>query len=456
MKISRRGWMKAALSATAVGASAGLLRPVLSAFAGGGAGSADEFFIFIHAAGGWDVTLWSDPRNERQGIVDPASTDNLDVASLKRWTDVPLAGGARSFKVLAPAGTPFALGPTLGDLLDLSDRLTIVNGLSMNTVSHPDGTIFSATGRHPVAGRAVASSVDTMIANELGTTRMFPTLSVGFPSYHVGNDLDPRVVPLRVGSIDAVTRLLSRAEAYETTADRREVTAVLSEEAADLAGRSASPEAMRALALQYDALEKMIGGSLESVFSVSALQHAHPRLGYGGKYAGAGAVSAAFAVEAMRRNLVRCVSFTTGGFDTHTTNYRAHGGALQELFDLVAGLVRALDTTPHPTRSSDKLSDHAHILVMSEFCRTPQINQAGGRDHYPNNSALIVSPRFKHPFVFGSSDEEQLLPAPVDGFLGGPRPIAPPDLLATFVSAFGIDPRRYLRDGEVVGALVKA
>jgi len=23
-----------------------------------------EFFVFIHASGGWDVTLWSDPRNE--------------------------------------------------------------------------------------------------------------------------------------------------------------------------------------------------------------------------------------------------------------------------------------------------------------------------------------------------------------------------------------------------------
>lgn len=454
MTVSRRGWMKATLGALAAGAAAGLLRPVISAFADGG--SADEFFVFVQAAGGWDVTLWSDPRNEKQGIVDPASTDNLDPAYLKRWTSAPLASGARTFKVLTPAGTPFAFGPTLGDLHDLADRLTIVNGLSMNTVSHPDGTIFSATGRHPVAGRAVASSVDTMVANELGRTSMFPTLSVGYPSYYVGNDMDPRVVPLRVGSIDAVTRLLSRAEAYETTADRREVTALLSEEARDLAGRSASPDAMRALGLQYDALEKMIGGSLESVFSVPALVHAHPELGYGGKHAGAGAVAAAFAIEAMRRNLVRCVSFTTGGFDTHTGNYRAHGAALQELFDLVAGLVKALDRTPHPTRPADKLSDHTHILVTSEFCRTPQINQAGGRDHYPNNSALIVSPRFRHPFLFGKSDAEQLLPAPVDGFAGGPRPIAPPDLLATFVSAFGIEPRRYLRDGEVVGALVKA
>lgn len=166
-------------------------------------------------------------------------------------------------------------------------------------------------------------------------------------------------------------------------------------------------------------------------------------------------MAAAFAIEAMRRNLVRCVSFTTGGFDTHTGNYRAHGAALQELFDLVAGLVKALDKTPHPTRPTDKLSDQHTHPGDERVLPDSQIDQAGGRDHYPNNSALIVSPRFKHPFLFGKSDEEQLLPAPVEGFAGGPRPIAPPDLLATFVSAFGVEPRRYLRDGEVVGALLK-
>ena len=42
-----------------------------------------------------------------------------------------------------------------------------------------------------------------------------------------------------------------------------------------------------------------------------------------------------------------------------------------------------------------------------------------------------------------ATDVEQLLPA-------GARPYSPPDLLATFLHAFAIDPRRYLRDGDVV------
>jgi hypothetical protein len=78
-----------------------------------------------------------------------------------------------------------------------------------------------------------------------------------------------------------------------------------------------------------------------------------------------------------------------------------------------------------------------------------------GRDHYPNNSALIVSPRFRANFAFGRTDVEQVLPSPSKRFADGERAIAPPDLLATFVSAFGIDPRKYMRDGEVVPELLR-
>jgi selenocysteine lyase/cysteine desulfurase len=50
----------------------------------------------------------------------------------------------------------------------------------------------------------------------------------------VGDDLDRRVVPLRVGAISAITRTLARSDAYDTSADRQAVTALLSKEANDL------------------------------------------------------------------------------------------------------------------------------------------------------------------------------------------------------------------------------
>src|SRR5205807_3385127 len=116
----------------------------------------DEFFVFVHAAGGWDVTLWADPRNERKGLIEPASTDNTEVGPLAHWKPVALDGDTETFEILEPSDTKLRLGPGIGALYDLRDRLTIINGLAMNTVSHPDGTVFSATGRHLAGGRAQA------------------------------------------------------------------------------------------------------------------------------------------------------------------------------------------------------------------------------------------------------------------------------------------------------------
>ena len=452
---SRRTFLKA-LSSSAFAAMAGL--PSSRAFADVAKASETEFFLFIHAAGGWDVTLWADPRNEAKGIIHPASTENTDTSKLKRWVDAPLADGTRTFALVRPPRSSAVFGPGIGDLADMTDRITIVNGLAMNTVAHPDGSIYSATGRHPEGGRVAAPSIDTMLSNEFGRDQLLPTVSIRFPSSYVGDNLDRRVVPLTVDDVGSINRTLARSGLYESAAERDEVTAMLSEEALDLAQRATYPDVLDGLALQYGSLHRMLTGNLQDVFTTSGLKKAHPELDYKGRFAGGAAVNVAFAIEAMKHNLVRSVSFALGGFDTHGNNYKTHALLQQETFDLVASLIKALDATPHPTKSGAKLSEHTHLLVVSEFCRTPQINLNMGRDHYPNNSALVVSPRFKS-LVYGKSDPEQLLPgksAWAWSFAGGPRAIAPPDLLATFLGAFGVSPRKYMREGEIIAELLKA
>jgi hypothetical protein len=413
--------------------------------------TSEHFFIFIHASGGWDVTLWADPRNERKGLVEPASTDNTDTAPLTRWKPTKLDSDTDTFEILAPSDVSLRFGPGIGDLYDLRSRLTIVNGLAMNTVSHPDGTAFSATGRHLAGGRPPASSIDVALANELGTGQLLPDVAIGFPASYVGERLDRRAIPLRVSNAGTIAKSLARSDAYLKDDDRAAITALLSDEAHTLAKRSIYPETYQRLESQEQALPHLLGNELKAAFLPKTLMDAYPGLDYKAKNLGAGALGAAFAVEAMKRNLVRCVGFALGGLDTHNQNYKQHAHTQQELFGTIASLVKLLDTTPHPTKSSTRLSEHTHILVFSDFCRTPQINLAGGRDHYPNNSALVISPRFRAGRAFGRTDEEQVLPADAKlGFSDGPRPIAPPDLLATFLHAFAIEPRTYLRDGEIV------
>jgi hypothetical protein len=299
--------------------------------------------------------------------------------------------------------------------------------------------------------------VDAILASELGKEQLFPAVSVQFPSVYVDDaGLDRRAVPLRVGQIGTISRSLARAGQYDTEADRDAVTALLSKEAHALAERSAYTDVVDGVALQYESLQRMLGSKLMEVFTANRLRQDHPELDYKARFAGGAAVNAAFAIEAFKRNVVRCVGFAMGGFDTHTSNYRFQAHTQQDLFELIGAVVKTLDRTPHPTRASAKLSDHVHILVISDFCRTPQINMAGGRDHYPNNSALVISPRFRGNLALGRTDPDQVLPAKARRFSDGERSVTPPDLLATFVSAFGVPPRRYLRDGEPIPELLRA
>jgi hypothetical protein len=447
----RRTFMKIACC----GAASSLVSsPVVRALAADAPAREGHFFVFVHASGGWDVTLWADPRNEKRGLIQPASTANTDTANIKRWVDAPLDEGARSFELVRPRGSNMVFGPGIGDLADLHDRLTVINGLAMNTVSHPDGTAFSATGRHLVGGRVPVASIDTLLANELGKEQTFPVVSVQFPSSYVGDNLDRRVVPLTVGSVSTLSRALTRSGLYDSEGERDEVTALLSREAAGIAQRSEYPDAMQGMSVQLEGLRTMLGAKLQDIFSVPGLQRAQPQFNYRARFATNTAVNSAFAVEAMKRNVVRCVSFSQGGFDTHNQNYRTQAQVQQELFDAMAVLVRTLDATPHPTLTGRKLADTTHILVISDFCRTPQINTGQGRDHYPNNSALVISPRFRGNTVFGASDKEQLLPAHAKRFVDGERAVAPPDLLATMLASVGVSPRKYMRDGEVIPELL--
>lgn len=439
-----------------VGAAGFASQPLLRAFADPPAAS-DEFFVLIHASGGWDVTLSLDPRNERRGLIEPGSSDTIDTGPIRLWRNAPLDADSSTFEIVQPSGSSLRLGPAIGRLAEMPDRLTVINGLAMNTVSHTDGTFFAATGRHLAGGKPVASSIDTMLANEFGRETLLPTVSVSYPSTYVGDDLDARVSPLRVSSVDTLSRMLNRSNVNTTAADRLAVTALLTEEARELGARSWYREEIEGMGLQLQALPRMLSPDVQQVFNASALTMAQPTLSSSGlRYQGRVAVNCAFAVEAMKRNLVRCVSFATASHDTHNNNYRNQALIQQELFDTLAALVRALDAAPHPTLMGQRLADHTHILVVSDFCRTPQINLTLGRDHYPNGSALVISPKFRGNISFGSADADQMLPVNAGMFADGTRPVAPPDLLATFVSAFNVNPRKYLRDGDVIRSLLRA
>jgi uncharacterized protein (DUF1501 family) len=87
--------------------------------------------------------------------------------------------------------------------------------------------------------------------------------------------------------------------------------------------------------------------------------------------------------------------------------------------------------------------DTTLVVAAGEFGRTPRINAAGGRDHWPGVwSVALAGGGVRGGQVIGASDAHAA--APTD------RPVTLPDLLATIYHSLGIDSTQYLTglDGE--------
>lgn len=79
------------------------------------------------------------------------------------------------------------------------------------------------------------------------------------------------------------------------------------------------------------------------------------------------------------------------------------------------------------------LYDNTIVVAMGEFGRTPKINPAGGRDHWPQCWSIVMGGGgIKGGHVIGASD-------PIGGYPTD-KPTTPADVAATLFSALGIAP----------------
>lgn len=144
---------------------------------------------------------------------------------------------------------------------------------------------------------------------------------------------------------------------------------------------------------------------------------------YGDTTFGRGALVAKQLVETG----VRFVQVNRGGFDTHSNNFPAMRNHGEVMDPALASLIEDLAETG--------MLDKTLVVMLSEFGRTPKINQDAGRDHYPTVfSGFLAGGGIKGGTVVGSSDE--------DGMQPKDRPVKVPDLHATFCHALGIDPTK--------------
>jgi Protein of unknown function (DUF1501) len=131
------------------------------------------------------------------------------------------------------------------------------------------------------------------------------------------------------------------------------------------------------------------------------------------------------------------------GWDTHESLYTR----LKEGFTGAknpVGLIPTLDlafAALFDDLSESGLLDETLIVIAGEFGRTPKLNAAAGRDHWPRAfSVLLAGGGIRGGQVIGTTDRTG--EAPID------RPITPGDLVRTIYTLLGIDPDAEIRTAD--------
>lgn len=112
-------------------------------------------------------------------------------------------------------------------------------------------------------------------------------------------------------------------------------------------------------------------------------------------------------------------------WDCHVLNHEIHQMLVPELDRVIFHLINDLEQRG--------LLDSTLVVMMGEFGRTPWLNDARGRDHYPNAWSLALAGCGIRPgVVYGATDE--------DGIAVSENPVDQGRLFATIFAALGIDP----------------
>jgi hypothetical protein len=148
----------------------------------------------------------------------------------------------------------------------------------------------------------------------------------------------------------------------------------------------------------------------------------------------------------LARRLVEAgVRFVTVNmFDTvfNEVTWDSHGSKpfspIQGYRDVLAPQFDQAFTALLADLSGRGMLDNTLVVALGEFGRTPKINPAGGRDHWPSVfTVLMAGGGVQGGRVIGSSDEIGAQPKD--------RPVSPADLAATIYTALGISPETDLK-----------
>ena len=192
-------------------------------------------------------------------------------------------------------------------------------------------------------------------------------------------------------------------------------------------GRLAGLEQRRTLhQTATDAARKMMSSDQLKAFDVSE-EPVSELAAFGDTPFGRGCLAASRLIEVG----VRCVEVTLGGWDTHVANHSFQATACEALDPALAALLARLQQR--------ELLDSTLVVCGGEFGRTPNINPAEGRDHWPHGfSTLLAGCGIRQGAVHGATSSKPIA-GETDPISVLQDPVSIADVHATILHTLGVD-----------------
>lgn len=321
-------------------------------------------------------------------------------------------------------------------------HLAIIRSNTRTEGDHNRGTILTSTGRTPNP-LSEWPSLGSMLAY------LQKDVDADLPSFISVGGANGARGPGFLGMKFAPFTVQNPGQAPENIRPPQDVTTERMERRANLFGRledgfqnstKAEKDAARAHQEVYEKALSLVVSKNKEVFTIGNDPMASK---YGTSAVGRGCLVARKLVEAG----ASCVVVNSGmGWDDHGNINNALRTKLPQMDTAIGTLVEDL--------VQRGLWKDTVVTLLTEFDRTPRINQNAGRDHWPRtNSVLLGGGNIKGGQVYGSTNDA--------GDAIKENPVNMNDLFATYFQALGIKPDTSVRDnlgrpGPIAGEKAKA
>ena len=422
--------------------------------------------------------LLTSSRSERQSLFSRrAALQSLTAMAMSPWLplahalrDAPerrhcillwMAGGASQtdtfdmktdhanggeFKEIETSVPGIRISEHLPQLAKQAEHLAIIRSISTKEGDHGRGTYLMRTGRTP-GGAITFPTLGSLISKELEYDALELPSYIAISPYQAFNRaafgpgfLGPKHASITVSAVNEFTPNAATTDDYaELGLDNIQFSDQLTEQEVDqrlelwksfqddfLKQRNnGAPLAHHTV---YQRAIRMLKSEASQAFDLTREPNS-VRDAYGKGRFGQGCLMARRLIEQGVPFVEVTLGFDGGnaGWDTHQNNFPAVRSLSQQLDQGWSTLMKEL--------GERGLLESTTILWAGEFGRTPVINGAAGRDHFPGAwTCVLAGGGIQGGQVYGQTSP--------DGMQVKEAPVSQADLLATVCEATGIDPSK--------------